>query len=191
MILGYIFLSLNTPARNHHQLLVTIPAGMLAGIAIGEVAGMIPGLIKSRNFLNFRAIVSAVVLVALALILIVRIPWIAQHGDKLRKISEPQIRFMQKMYRFAPQTNWVITDRPMYAFRLGLPIPPHIAVMTSKRKATGYLTEEQIIDAVIDWKPEQVLLGRFNFPALEKYLEEDYRLIHSRIHMKLYVRKDT
>ena len=95
------------------------------------------------------------------------------------------------MYRFAPQTNWVMTDKPIYAFRVGLPIPPQIAVMTRKRLATGYLLEEQIIDAVMEWKPEQVLLGRFDFPSLERYLAEDYRLIHSRINMKLYVRKDT
>ena len=96
---------------------------------------------------------------------------------------------MQKMYGFAPQTNWVITDKPMYAFRVGLPVPPDIAVMTRKRLVTGNITEEQVIDAVMEWKPEQVLLGRFEFPTLESYLEQDYGLIHSRVNMKLYVNR--
>ncbi|MGD9091796.1 MAG: glycosyltransferase family 39 protein, partial [Anaerolineales bacterium] len=112
VFLGYIFLSLNTPARNHHQLLVTIPAAMLAGIAIGEVTSMIPVLIKSRNILSYKAMLSAIVLISLAFILMVRIPWISQHSDKFREISEPQIRFIQKMYKYTPKTNWVITDRP-------------------------------------------------------------------------------
>lgn len=190
IVLGYIFLTQNTPARDHHQLLITIPAAMLAGIAIGEVADMIPALIKSRNFFNYKTLVSAIVLVALVLTIMIRVPWIVQHPNRIRTITEPQIRYLQKIYSFAPQTNWIITDEPMYAFRTVLPIPPPIAVITRKRLDTGYLTEDQIIDAVREWKPEQVLLGRFNFPDLEKYLEEDYRLIHSRIHMKLYVRKD-
>jgi 4-amino-4-deoxy-L-arabinose transferase-like glycosyltransferase len=190
MILGYIFLFLNTPARNHHQLLVTVPAALLAGVALGEMIDVVLGLIKSRNLLNAQALLSAVVIFALALILMARIPWIAQHGDKFRKITEPQRRYVQKMYNFAPQTNWVITDKPMYAFRVGLSVPPEIAVMTRKRVDTGFLTDEQIIDAVKEWKPEQILLGRFNFPELERFLEQDYRLIHSRVHMKLYIRKD-
>jgi hypothetical protein len=192
MILGYIFVAQNTPIRYHHLLIYNIPAAMLAGVAIGEVAGMIPDLIKSRNLLNKKTMVSAIVLIALALIIMERIPRITQHRNSIRTLTEtsPQIRIMQKMYKFAPQTSWIVTDRPMYAFRIGLPVPPPIAVITRKRLVTGNLTEEQFIDAVKIWQPEQVLLGRFDFPSLENYLEEDYRLIHSRLDIKLYVRKD-
>lgn len=192
MVMGYVFLIQNTPTRYHHQLLVTIPAGILAGIAIGEVVVLIPDLINSKKFFNYQVLISAIVLVAFVLTMMIRIPIISQHGKNIRSITEPspQTQFLQIMNDFAPQTNWVITDMPMFAFRLGLPIPPEMAVMSKKRLDTGYLTEKQIIDAVMEWKPEQVLLGRFDFPTLEKFLEDDFQLIHSQSNTKLYVRKD-
>ncbi|MGD9092939.1 MAG: hypothetical protein PVF74_08820 [Anaerolineales bacterium] len=192
MIMGYLYISQITPAQNHHQLLATIPAAMLAGVAIGEVAGMIPGLIKSRKIFSYQALATAIVLTALFLMFMARIPWITQHPHTIRKIREtsPESQFLANMYQYAPQSKWIITDRPMFAFRVGLPVPPHIAVMTRKRVDTGYLTEEQVINAVKEWQPEQVLLGRFEFPTLERYLEQNYQLIHDQIDIQLYVRAD-
>jgi hypothetical protein len=63
----------------------------------------------------------------------------------------------------------------MYAFRAGLPVPPPLAAMTGKRIASGELTEAMIIQTIEDYKPEQVLLGRFDLPAVESFLRQDYR----------------
>ena len=41
------------------------------------------------------------------------------------------------------------------------------------------------------YQPEQVLIGRFELPALEAYLQENYHLILGREpDLVLYVRKD-
>ena len=98
--------------------------------------------------------------------------------------------FLRKMIKFAPQTEWVVTDLPMYAFRAGLRVPPELAVFSLKRVETGNLAEAEVLATVIKYSPEQVLIGRFEFPALERYLDEHYRLIEMKDKIKLYVRND-
>jgi hypothetical protein len=63
-------------------------------------------------------------------------------------------------------------------------------VFSQKRVASGLLTEGQVIETVDEYKPEQVVLGRFKFPALERYLQKDYRLLYSDNEVKMYIRND-
>ena len=65
-------------------------------------------------------------------------------------------------------------------------------VISWKRLAAGDLDEEEILNTLQSLKPEQVLFGRFQFNALNKYLAENYDLILERDNEKtrLYIRKD-
>ena len=94
------------------------------------------------------------------------------------------------MTNHAPETHWVVTDLPMYAFRVGLLVPPYLAVSSTKRRSTGELTEQQFIAIIEEYKPEQVLIGRSTYPEIEKYLEQDYRVLYTRGKRLLYLRKD-
>jgi hypothetical protein len=105
-------------------------------------------------------------------------------------IGPNQDRVLRRMARYAQKTNWVVTDVPMYAFRTGVPVPPNLAVLSQKRVNSGLLTQWQVIDTVDEFKPEQVVLGRFNFLALERYLKKDYYLLYSDNEVKLYIRND-
>jgi len=86
--------------------------------------------------------------------------------------------FLAEMTKYTTKTQWVVTDMPMYAFRVGLPVPPPLAAITDKRLASGEVSEEQIIQVIDDYQPEQVLMGRFNLPVVEAYLKKDYRRIY-------------
>jgi hypothetical protein len=100
-------------------------------------------------------------------------------------------RVMRKVNQYAGQTNWMVTDLPMFAFRAGIPVPPNLAVISGKRLASGGLSEETMIETVREYSPEQVLIGRFEFPALEQSLLENYALILEREQeLRLYIRKD-
>lgn len=99
-------------------------------------------------------------------------------------------RFLYIMENRAPKTRWVVTDLPMYAYRVGLPVPPYTAVLSAKRYDTGLITDADMLEAVQEYKPEQVLLGRFQYPLLESYLEEHYRIIHDRENIRLYIRNE-
>jgi hypothetical protein len=85
----------------------------------------------------------------------------------------------------------MVTDLPMIAFRAGIPVPPELAVISGKRFAAGELSEQEIIDEVKQYQPEQVLIGRFELPLLEQYLTGSYLPILDREgELRLYVRAD-
>jgi len=46
------------------------------------------------------------------------------------------------------------------------------------------------MQTILKYQPEQILFGRFTYPNIEIYLRENYRLVHSKDEMKLYVRRD-
>jgi hypothetical protein len=94
------------------------------------------------------------------------------------------------MDEYAERTNWIMTDMPMYAFRVRRPVPPNVATFSRKRLATGSLTEEDILEAMREYRPEQVLLARFFIPSLEEYLKENYTLILSTEFFRLFIRND-
>jgi hypothetical protein len=41
-----------------------------------------------------------------------------------------------------------------------------------------------------EYRPEQVLMARFEIPALETYLKENYTLVLSAEYFRLYLRND-
>jgi hypothetical protein len=70
-------------------------------------------------------------------------------------------------------------------------VPPNLAVISGKRFLAGDLSEADILTTVQQTRPEQVLIGRFEFPALEAYLQQDYKLVLARDDTtKLYIRQD-
>ena len=105
-------------------------------------------------------------------------------------LTSGEAEVLNTMLEYAPQTNWIITDQLMFAFRLRLPTPPNLAVFTHKRMETGELTEEEIIESIAEWSPEQVLLARDPYPRVHAFLQQEYELIHASDQLMLYVKRD-
>jgi len=196
-VVAFIMLSFYAPVWFHHQLLITIPAAMLAGIAVGEALRLLPKIARTRPFLYQHAILTLFTLAGLVTTLAARLPVTLPDFDRppvfITKAAHApwfEQMFLTKMTNHAPQTHWVVTTLTTYAFRTGLPIPPFLAVPSFKRIANGELTEEQIIAVVDEYKPEQVLLRENEFPLLEKHLEAGYRLILDDRDKLLYLRND-
>ena len=194
---AYLLLSVIVPVWYHYQLLVPIPAAMLAAIAVGETLRQIPHVIRSRAFFTWRSFLAIISLAGILIALNVRWPLTLPDFDRppvfvTRGAHSPwnEQMFLTKMTNHAPKTRWVVTDLPMYAFRVGLPVPPYLAVSSGKRFVTGGLTENDLIHFVEEYNPEQILTGSRIYPALEKYLENDYRLLYTRGKRRLYLRKD-
>ena len=198
MVTAYIFLDTHTPVWDHQQLLVTIPAAMLGGIAVYEGGQLGYQMIQSyytsakRGLLRTLAFLGLFVLVFTfrtqePISLLSPTPSLTNSNFEIGPLIE---KFFTKMTKFAPETHWVVTDLPMYAFRARLPVPPNLAVFSQKRVETGNLTEEQLLETIKEWNPEQVLLGRFQFPRVEAYLRQNYRIVHATDNIKLYIRRD-
>lgn len=199
---GYLLLAVQIPVFFHHTLLITVPAAMLAGIAVGEAIlwiARVPQLLRSHGLLSWRTLLSVLALIIFAASVIERAPETFLSFPRrsalmtqaaLTAWPQQEQMFLTKMANHMAETHWVVTDLPMYAFRVGLVTPPYLSFVTAKRLSTGELTEEKIIAVIQEYQPEQVLIGRREFPMVKQFLQEDYRLIYERGKRFLYFRKD-
>jgi hypothetical protein len=192
---GLILLNLS-PVWFHHQMLVTIPAALLAGGAVAETVQLLRQALRAPTGTGVRWIWLASGLAIIILVLATRplktIDQFQLPGSAPGEVRAPfEDRVMRKINQYADQTEWMVTDLPMFAFRAGIPVPPELAVISGKRFAAGELSEQDIIDKVKQYQPEQVLIGRFELPLLEQYLNGSYLPILEREgELRLYVRAD-
>jgi len=196
MISACGILSFYQPIWSHHQMLITIPAALLAGGAAAEGIGWLARLLKSGWQANLTSGLSVLALGLTLLVLIVRLPVVIELFQEKSSISSApraayEDRVMRRISQYAPQTHWMVTDLPMYAFRAGLLVPPDLAVISWKRLAAGDLSEADILATIQEFEPEQVLFGRFEFIGVEAYLQDRYfPVLEREDQLKLYVRKD-
>ncbi len=195
MFLAFVSLLFLKPVWFHHQLLVTVPGAVLAGAVMGETARLAVAYLRSPSAWRGSWVWLAGGLVASALVLATALPGVIGTFQTMPPADQDRHAFEDKVLRkieqYAPRTSWMVTDMPMYAFRAGISVPPDLAVISWKRLASGELTEAHILDTLQAYQPEQILLGRFEFPSLDPYLQENYHLILERPgELRLFVRKD-
>ena len=196
-LIAYGLLFFHQPVWYHHTLLVTVPLALLAGAAAGEGLAHTLQLLRRAAVLSRFTLLALLALAGFALILRTRLPQVLPDLQRppffvtgAAHAPWQEQMFLVKMSNHAADTDWVLTNLPMYAFRVGLPVPPFLGAMSEKRISTGQLSEADIISVLEEYQPEQVLLGRREFPALEQILERDYKLLYERGKRMLFVRKD-
>ncbi len=196
--IGFISLYVNIPFWPHQQLLVTVPAAILAAIAIGEGLSKLQKTLQLRKGNGLGIAVGVFTWVLAVIFMATSLPPAVQQLDfKLPNLRAQPVEIsddeeiLALMSDYAHLTNWVYTDRPMFAFRTQLPVPPHLAVLSKKRIAAGVLTEDQILEILVEYEPEQVLSGRFNLPVVQEYLStRNYDRINSSTQYRLNVLED-
>ncbi|MBK9924194.1 MAG: glycosyltransferase family 39 protein [Anaerolineales bacterium] len=196
-ILAYSLFSFYSPVFYHHQLLITIPAAMLAAAGLGEGIYALASIRRFPDVINIRTLLGVTILIGFAFVSIHYTPVLDKELMNKPRISNftlkatlGKLKILRAMNEYADQTNWVVTDTPMYAFRIHRPVPPNLATFSQKRLSTGSLTEEDILLAMREYHPEQVLIARFEIPALEDYLKENYTLVASEEFLRLFIRND-
>lgn len=195
--LAYVLFSFYSPVFYHHQLLITIPAAVLAAAAVGEGMLCLTRVRSTSALIQVQTLLGVVAVIGFLLVSITYWPVLDRElmnrprlTDFSLRATAGKLKVLRVMGEYVDQTNWIMTDMPMYAFRVGRPVPPNVATFSSKRLATGSLTEEDILTAMRDYQPEQVLMARFEIPALEAYLQEHYTLILSVEFFRLFLRND-
>ena len=196
-VLAYVLFSFYSPVFYHHQLLITIPAAMLAAVGVGEGILALVHWRQSSNLIRFQTILGAAALIGFVWVSAYYLPVVDRETLDSPRISgfslrtTPwRLRVISTMNEYIDRTHWIVTDTPMYAFRVHRPVPPNLATFSGKRLATGSLTEEDILTAMREYQPEQVLMARFTIPALETYLQENYTLVLTEEFFRLFIRND-
>jgi hypothetical protein len=185
-------LAFNRPVWYHQQLLVTAPAGVLAGIGLTE---------SFRLALNRRDRGRGSILLALlagGLAVFYSLQAGPRFLDRLRSdapnlfpgaaLEAREYDLLTLVEYFDPGGDWLITDRPMFAFRSRRSLPPALANVSQKVIRSGVLTEQQIIELIRESDAPVVLLGRFALPEVEAYLEPRYDQVYGYVDLRLYVK---
>jgi 4-amino-4-deoxy-L-arabinose transferase-like glycosyltransferase len=196
-VLAYVLFSFYSPVFYHHQLLITIPATIMAAAAIGDGIFSLFSLRQSSDLIRLPTLFGAVAVMGFVLVALNYLPGLDRElmnqprlTDFTLRATPGKLKVRRTMNEYVDRTNWIMTDMPMYAFRVQRPVPPSVATFSSKRLATGSLTEEDILTAMRAYRPEQVLMARFVIPGLEDYLKENYTLILSAEFFRLFIRND-
>ena len=197
MVAAYLLLKWNTPVWYHHQLLITVPAVMVASGAAGEVLGLPLKFLRQRHFslLGFGLWLPAIILTVM--ILSSRLPVVIPEFTRspyfiMQADYDPpkELRIVREIDRRSSQGDWMVTDLPMYAFRTGLSVPPELAVFSNKRRYAGGLSEPYLLEIINRYNPKFILWGRFHFPELNATLSERYRQVYAFRGKVLYQRND-
>jgi hypothetical protein len=103
--------------------------------------------------------------------------------------SKPRLEAIEKVRALRSSTHWLYTDLPIVAFYTGLKVPPELAVFSTKRIASGSLSDTKLMDILQIYQPEQVLLGRYPKvkTALEAYLNKRYVKQYEKDEISQYV----
>ena len=194
VIVGFVALRAHSPVWYHHHLLLSVPAGLLAGTAVGDLfsSGWKPRLrwrILTRITLRLAT-------AALAIVLVVSLARGAKHERPMFTPYQSECdRFaVEVMKSYQRETTTVVVDRQMYAVRAGFAVPPNLCVTSHKRMTTGNLSVEDVIRAIEEHEPEQIVFGRTLYRHVRPIMKAfpgRYRLIYlRRAVVRIYLRSD-
>lgn len=196
-LVAYTLFSFYSPVFYHHQLLITVPAAMLTAAFVGDGLLSLLQVRQPEHLVRFQTLLGLGALIGFLWVSSYYMPVLDRDLMNSPRISgfslkatAGKLRVLRTMNEYVDRTEWILTDMPIYAFRVQRPVPPILATFSSKRLATGSLTEDDILAAMREYQPEQVLMARFDIPALEAYLEENYRMILSVEYFRLFLRND-
>jgi 4-amino-4-deoxy-L-arabinose transferase-like glycosyltransferase len=189
MLVSYALLKNHSPAWYHQDLLFTVPASLVAAFGVSEGFRNLIQLLRRKMTVNWS---SASLYLSLASIFFFLMFLNSAFPPKFAKninspifpiqlnndFNENRNATLDAIHRYSEGTELIFTDQPMYAIRSGISLLPHSSsIVSGKRYLTGDLTDKQIIIAIAQFAPEQVLLGRFEYPEVVAYLVDDYVLI--------------
>jgi 4-amino-4-deoxy-L-arabinose transferase-like glycosyltransferase len=196
-IFAYILLNLVAPVWYHQQMLLTIPTAGLCAAAAGEVVNQIIRWWQSRKFHLFDGALFLAAIVGTGVVLfnhlLPLVPAFAMDPNFAYQPTGKPPREMQVVYeiqKYAPQTHWMATDLPMYAFRADILVPPEMAVVSRKRLVAGDFPDQELVAVIRQYNPELVMLDRFDYPGVQQTLDASYDMKYTRFNNHLYVRND-
>ncbi|MEZ4867919.1 MAG: hypothetical protein R3C14_41715 [Caldilineaceae bacterium] len=178
-------LALHRPLWYHHVLLLTIPLCWLCAFGVEAWVQFLLKLIAQQPWYTAPARVTllatsaAAVIAALLLLPSPLFTRLSEQASIYRPLYVWEV--VQQLQEDEKQhPGFVFTDRPFYAFKAELPVTPAMTVISSKRFKSGLITEETMLDAFTEYKPEYVILQRFTNDygdAVMGEIDSDYELV--------------
>lgn len=174
LLIALIILTKHRPVWDHYYLLISIPICWLAAIRVKKFFKNY----KQKKFYHKVDWAAHWLTAGLIILVIINLP--AKFNRTKASIWSNTAKTEQVIItllgQYKNQTHWIVTDMPIFAFYTDMLVPPEIAVSTLKRRFSNNLSSSYFINILKKYKPEQILLGRFQDYPLEiiSYIDENY-----------------
>lgn len=190
--LGIVLLSQHAPVWLHHSLLISVPASILAGFVVGVLVEL------ARKYRGKRLLALAA---ASGLILSLELGELRRSARHINGVwffpdSRSDRHVEQVIRAHVPHPKLMVTSRQIYAFRMGVEVPPWLAVTSSKRFKVGLLHPKEIIRIIRAGRPDIVVIDNRWTPwtgnKLQRSLRKRYRLVledSEHRDVRVYVRR--
>jgi 4-amino-4-deoxy-L-arabinose transferase-like glycosyltransferase len=183
------------PLRTHYVPLIGIPLCWLASFGIEATVwaamlflrGLMPAqsvgkatyrMLSAKSIAGAAAVIIMLVgaLAPIAAQSILRIRYEIHPPPTAGVLSQLDDQAVVERLRiYKEQTHWVFSDLLIYPFCAGLAAPPELAVITEKRIATGFLSDDYLAQTLQRYRPEQILIGRFTYgPMAMDFINTNY-----------------
>ena len=180
-LVALIVLGHHEPVWAHHYLYLSVPMVILAALGVQGVVREC----RSGGWLwsewGAGKIVTACGVIALGWYLSALPHKVVRIQVGLQKTQMTLSRdVLAELQREKKKVKWMFTDRPMYAFVAGIPVPPEVSVLSWKRMQTSHQVASDIREALVRYQPEIVFIKRY--PELRKELADllEQRYVESR-----------
>jgi 4-amino-4-deoxy-L-arabinose transferase-like glycosyltransferase len=178
-LLSVLVLSSHVPLWRHHCLLIAVPAAGLGGLLAGTLAELSLKRFPTAHPLLRLAPVLGLLGVAFGFDVVAFAPRRASPKRQARYDQQEAVEAVVR--KRAPNARSMVTSRQIYAFRLGLEVPPELAVTSSKRFRSGQLSAGRVSALIEKRRPDVVIIDRrWAQPirdAIAGRLARDYELI--------------
>lgn len=183
------------PVWPHHRLLVTVPGACLAAVGVEKA---LEGILQ-RSSGRLTRVGCALGVSCFVFLLGYCSP------EKLKHMRTPtvwsqdknDVELFAELAPYRGKTKFMLTSRQMYAFRMGMEVPPNLAVTSVKRFRTGLLNSNTIVESLEKYQPGLVILTtRWSKPVrtkVKRALDDKYvRIFSDRLNhrVEVFVRRD-
>jgi hypothetical protein len=161
--LATVVLAGHEPLWYHHYLMVSLPLCWLAGIAVSAL----PSVARTGALMSWKGRRTVLAWGASLLAVVAAVLFAAQIREVYRRdfvawSSRDMLRdrhLVELMARLSDHTRYMVTDRQILPFRAGLRVPPELGVTSLKRRWAGHLSDDQLIELLTAYRPEQLFLS--------------------------------
>jgi 4-amino-4-deoxy-L-arabinose transferase-like glycosyltransferase len=188
LVSAFVILLNHRPIWDHYYPLISIPICWLAAISFGEFfrIDIRQGWLIKKNKYSLIAVFLRWLTAILIILTILSIPakyyrvHVLLRGGGKASLEEQAV--VDLLMKYKTHTDWVITDRPIFAFYANMLVPPELAIIVRKRNFTDEAAQDYFIDTLQKYKAKLILIymPEFYGPKVISYIKENYDNLYQR-----------